>query len=99
MASAWLQYAFAGRLDGLEAGFGVRYVGSTFSWGYGDPDLDVTTPSYTLYDAMLGYTWDRYRVALTGRNLADETYVVNCSYHTCYYGDPRTIGLSLTAAF
>ena len=47
--------------------------GSTFAWGFGDPGLDVTTPPYTPYGAMLGYTWDRYRIALTGRNLADKT--------------------------
>ena len=29
-ASAWLQYARAGRLSGLSAGFGVRYVGATW---------------------------------------------------------------------
>jgi iron complex outermembrane receptor protein len=59
----------------------------------------VKTPEVTLYDAMIGYQWDRYLAQLTGRNLADETYVVNCDPSTCYYGDPRTIGLSLTAAF
>ena len=91
-ASAWLQYDAAGRLAGLIGGFGIRYVGSTLSGG-------VETPSVTLYDAMLGYQWDRYLVQLTGRNLADKTYVVNCDPFTCYYGDTRTIGLSLTAQF
>lgn len=46
---------------------------------------------------MIGYQWDRYLPRLTGRNLADETCVVNCDAFTCYHGD--TIGLSLTAAF
>lgn len=91
-ASAWLQYAFAGPLGGFEAGAGVRYVGSTL-------DSGVTTPSVTLYDAMVAYTWDRYRVSVVGRNLADKTYTVNCSLSTCYYGDPRTVAVSLTAAF
>jgi iron complex outermembrane receptor protein len=70
----------------------VRYLGSTLSGG-------VETPSVTLYDAMVSYQWDRYLLRLTGRNLADETYVVNCDAFTCYYGDTREIGLSLTAAF
>lgn len=102
-ASAWLQYAFdgvlAGLLDGLEAGVGVRYVGSTLvpADDFGTPE--VKTPGFTLYDAMLAYTWDDYRVALTGRNLADTTYTVNCSAYSCYYGEPRTVGLTLTAAF
>jgi hypothetical protein len=38
-------------------------------------------------------------VQLTGRNLAHKTCVVNCDPSTCYYGDTRTIGLSLTAQF
>ncbi len=98
-ASAWLQYAFPGVLDGLEAGVGVRYVGSTVvpADSFGTPE--VTTPSFTLYDAMVAYTWDDYRLALVGRNLADKTYTVNCSASTCYYGDPRTVALTLTAAF
>ena len=91
-ASAWLEYAFAGPLSGVEAGFGVRYVGET-------EDAGVVTPDVTLYDAMLAYEWNRYRVALNGRNLADKTYLVNCNAYACYYGSPRTIGLTLTAAF
>jgi iron complex outermembrane recepter protein len=91
-ASAWLEYDASAWLAGLRAGVGVRYVGSTVSGG-------VETPSVTLYDGMLGYQWDRYLVALTGRNLGDETYVVNCDSFTCYFGEPREIGLSLTAAF
>lgn len=91
-ASAWLQYDFAGPLTGLGAGFGLRYIGATVDGG-------VETPDVTLYDAMLGYQWDDYRVSLTGRNLADKTYTVNCGLYNCYYGDSRTIGLTLTAEF
>jgi outer membrane receptor for ferric coprogen and ferric-rhodotorulic acid len=36
---------------------------------------------------------------LTGRNLADEIYVTTCDASTCYYGETRTIALSLTAQF
>lgn len=97
-ASAWLQYALGGRLAGLEAGFGVRYVGSTVTPGDAFSP-EVTTPSFTLYDAMIAYQWQDYRIALVGRNLADETYTVNCSNYLCYYGDPRTVALTLTAAF
>lgn len=91
-ASAWLQYDATGRLEGLTAGFGVRYVGST-------TDGTVETPDFILYDAMLGYGWDSYRVALTGRNLADKAYLTSCNAYNCYYGETRTIGLSLTAQF
>lgn len=89
-ASAWLQYDATGQLAGLTAGFGVRYVGAT-------SDGTVETPDFTLYDAMLGYSWDRYMVRLTGRNLADKAYLTNCTSSDCYFGETRTIGLSLTA--
>lgn len=91
-ASAWLQYDASGRFSGVSAGFGVRYVGEVFSSG-------VRTPPVTLYDAMLAYGWDRYRVALNGRNIADTAYVVGCRPNVCYFGDPRTVALTLTAAF
>ncbi len=63
--------ATGGRLRGVSASFGARYVGDTVHG-------DVRTPSVTLCDAMLAYGWDRYHVALDARNLADETYVVGC---------------------
>jgi hypothetical protein len=44
----------------------------------------------TLYDGMNG---------LTARNLADETHVVNFYSFTCYCGEARTLGLTITAAF
>jgi iron complex outermembrane receptor protein len=91
-ASAWLQYDGSRVLPGFSAGVGARYVGSTVSG-------DIKTPSFTLYDAMLGYQWDRYLLMLTGRNLADEIYVTTCDASTCYYGETRTIALSLTAQF
>lgn len=91
-ASAWLQYDASGRFAGVSAAVGARYVGETFNSG-------VRTPPVTLYDAMLAYSWDRYRVALNGRNIQDTRYVVGCSANLCYFGDPRTVALTLTAAF
>ena len=38
-------------------------------------------------------------VMLTGRNLADKTYLTTCSSSECYFGETRTVGLSLTAQF
>lgn len=91
-ASAWLQYDASGRFAGISAGFGARYVGETF-------DAGVRTPPVTLYDAMVAYSWDRYRVALNGRNIRDTRNVMGCSPNLCYFGDPRTVSLTLTAAF
>ena len=60
-ASAWLQYAFDGALAGLEAGLRRPLCRRRRSDERGLRPR-VTTPSYTLYDAMVGYQWDRYQV-------------------------------------
>jgi len=93
LASLWLEYA-PQRLRGWKGGVGVRHVGE--SW---DGTDTLATPSVTLYDAMLGYETERYDIMLTGRNLADKTYVASCTALDCYYGDTLTIGLTATAKF
>lgn len=55
----------------------MRYVGQTVSPADAFTP-EVAPPSSTLYAAMIAYTWDDYRVALVGRNLADETCTVRC---------------------
>ncbi len=91
-ASLWLGYRPQGVLRGWKGGIGVRYNGE--SWVEG-----VTTPSSTLYDAMLGYETDRYDVTLTGSNIADTTYLNACSPVDCFYGQSRTLNLTVTAKF
>src|SRR3546814_14023510 len=52
MASVWADYRFdSGALDGLRLGGGVRYVG--YSWA--DAENTMKVPSYTLFDASVGY--------------------------------------------
>lgn len=98
-ASAWLGWApSSGMLAGFDAGVGVRYLGETVSPGNGAAPA-VRTPGVALYDAMVGYQWDGYRVQVSGRNLADKTYTVSCTFDNCFYGETRTVGLTLTAAF
>lgn len=102
MASLWSDYTFEqGVIAGLQIGGGVRYFGK--SWA--DAENTLRIPSYTLYDAMLGY--DLSRVGLNGlsaqlnlNNLTDEKYVAACnSLNQCYYGESRNVMATLTYDF
>tara|TARA_R100000541_G_scaffold340_4_gene2144 strand:+ start:9580 stop:12006 length:2427 start_codon:yes stop_codon:yes gene_type:complete len=102
MASLWTDYTFEqGLIAGLQVGGGVRYFGK--SWA--DAENTLRIPSYTLYDAMLGY--DLSRVGLDGlsaqlnlNNLTDEKYVAACnSLSQCYYGEARNVMATLTYDF
>ncbi len=102
MASLWTDYTFdQGLTAGLQIGGGVRYFGK--SWA--DAENTLRIPSYTLYDAMLGY--DMSRVGLDGvgvrlnlNNLTDEKYVAACnSLNQCYYGEERNVMATLTYDF
>jgi iron complex outermembrane receptor protein len=85
-ASAWADYDFGGLgVRGLKAGVGVRYVDSTTG-----SFVNVTVPSFTLFDAMISYTTGAWRLALNANNVADKTYVASCTY-ACFYGEPRRV--------
>lgn len=95
--SAWTKYQFLnGPLKGLSVGAGGRYVGST----YGD-DLEsesMRVPSYTVWDATVGYQWDDFKFQVAAKNVFDKEYVATCNYW-CWYGDrPSVIG-SVTYAW
>ncbi len=102
MASLWADYSFAeGLLAGLNIGGGARHVG--YSWGNDAHDFKV--PSYTLFDASIGY--DLSRVGLNGtsirlnaNNLTDEYYVASCyNASSCYLGAERNVVATITHQF
>lgn len=85
-ASAWFGYRPGGRWQGFKSGVGVRYVGE--SW---DGTDSLKTPSYTLYDLMLGWEAGPWDVALNLRNLGDEDYMATClARGDCFPGEERT---------
>lgn len=89
MASTWLDYSFDGALSGLALGGGVRYVGESKPSPGSTIERDV--PSYTLYDAMVRYDFDKHWTAqVNANNLTDEKYVSGCDYY-CYYGESRSV--------
>nr|WP_312231354.1 TonB-dependent siderophore receptor [Pseudomonas sp.] len=102
MASLWADYSFSdGALAGLSVGAGARYVGQ--SEGSELNDFDV--PSYTLFDASVGYDLSQVglkgtSLRLTANNLTDEYYVASCySAVACYLGEERTVTATLTQRF
>lgn len=79
-----------------------------FTYQFEIPQPLVDQPSYTLIDASIVWTADddRYQLALYGRNLSDEEYVVaNYNFGTVdgsvigFYGNPQTVTLTGTVRF
>lgn len=80
MASLWADYRVQA-VPGLSVGLGVRNVGP-------QEVNRIKVPSYTVVDAAIRYQWEKWQLALNIKNLADRTYLANCSY-ACFYGDER----------
>ena len=114
LASLWALYSVdSGMFRGLSFGGGVRYVGSSESFGvdiefdpvFGIPvvtaERTLKTPSYTLFDAMIAYETEAWRWQITAQNLADKYHVVSCSVFRgdCGVGQGRTIISGFTYKF
>lgn len=89
----------AGRLAGLGAGLGLRFLGNSTT---GNAQHNVV-PSVTLVDAALRYDLSRLggsfngaQLAVTANNLFDTAYVSRCtSDSACFYGNRRLVLASL----
>lgn len=91
-ASGWVTWRPDGALDGFKTGGGVRYVGASYNGG-------TRTPSYTLTDAMIGYETTDWDVAVNARNVFDRVYVATAGFGGGYYGERRTVVLSVSRNF
>ena len=84
--SLWSDYRLA---NGLKAGAGLRFVGSTHGANETAP---AKIPSYTLFDAMVSYSYQRWTLAVNARNLTDRIYIGrNCDAYSCGYGERRSV--------
>ncbi|CAI3791202.1 Ferrichrome outer membrane transporter/phage receptor [Pseudomonas sp. MM221] len=102
MFSLWADYNFhQGPLEGLRLGGGVRYVG--YSWV--DAENSMKVPSYTLFDASLGYDLGKVGlkgvdVRLNANNLTNESYITSCaSLNYCYMGEERNVSATVSYQF
>ncbi|MEM9160944.1 MAG: TonB-dependent receptor, partial [Verrucomicrobiota bacterium] len=75
LANLWLNYVpSSGSLEGFNAGFGSRYIGSAYSESNASE-----TASYTLFDFMLSYGVGVFDLQLNVNNLTDKDYTVAIS--------------------
>ncbi len=92
MTSAWLDYSLGNLgvnwLRGFGIGGGVRYVGRIFN----DLENTSTTPSYTLFDAMLRYDNGPWMFTINASNLFNNKYLsYNDPGWRAYPGLERTV--------
>ncbi|MGQ0430277.1 MAG: TonB-dependent siderophore receptor [Gammaproteobacteria bacterium] len=97
LVSALADYTFQdGPLAGFGFGFGLRHRGTMF----GDGANLWKSDSVTMYDAILHYDTQNWRVALNASNFTDEIFVDRCdSPSNCFYGTRRLITASVTRKF
>ena len=105
------QYAVGGHYD-IGAGFYLRLDVEGRDSAYFSDRHDLKSPSYDLLNARVGYTNERWSIAVWARNLTDEDYYVRgfgtfgndprkeYALEPYYqYGEPRVIGVSTSLTF
>lgn len=95
-ASLFTSYDFN---NGFYVSGGARFVDSVKT-SYDGSTKDL--PGYTLFDAGIGYSIDKWRFQLNGKNLTSKRYYIN-NYQTTFYGNvvgaPRSVTASVKYAF
>jgi len=82
--SAYTDYTVrSGILRGITFGVGARYVGSQIT-AYDRSTKDF--PGYTIVDAALSYSVEKWLLQLNVRNVLDRRYIIN-NYQTLIYGN------------
>ncbi|MBO6526941.1 TonB-dependent siderophore receptor [Erythrobacter sp.] len=107
--SAWASWRpSSGSLKGLALGAGVRFAGGNESSGtafiaangFAPTPVLIETDGYTVFDGLIGYSFDRYSLTLNGRNIFDTEYYGTClSRGDCFPGEGRTIQLRAGVRF
>lgn len=107
--SALVDYTWQqGPIRGFGLGAGVRYLSSALGDVTDDPSsfasygapVNFPTGDVTLFDAMLHYNWEKWKIAVNASNLFDKTYVQRCStLAQCFYGLRRDVTVTLDRKF
>ena len=97
LVSALVDYTFQqGPLAGFGFGLGLRHRGELF----GDGANQFKSDSVTVYDAILHYDTEKWRIAVNASNFTDEIFVDRCSSTSnCFYGTRRLVTGSVTRKF
>lgn len=95
-ASGWVTWRpSSGPLKGFKAGLGLRFVDKTY-----DETNTLSTPDYTLVDAMVGYETGPWDFTINATNLADEEYVSSVlARGDAFYGVRRFVGATVRYRF
>lgn len=83
-ANAWLKYRISkGLLKGLSLGGGIQHMGSRSGVyvGWGSEFGNMNVPGYTIFDATVSYTLDKFMIGLNAYNLTNRKYVSNGYYN------------------
>jgi iron complex outermembrane receptor protein len=95
--SGLVDYTFQdGPMAGFGFGLGARHRGELF----GDGANQFKSDSVTVYDAILHYDTQKWRIAVNASNFTDEIFVDRCSSTSnCFYGTRRLVTGSVTRKF
>jgi iron complex outermembrane receptor protein len=86
-AALWTDVSLAGvGLNGMKAGLGARYTGTTIDVR----GTDAKVPANTVLDALLGYESGNWHASLNFSNLANRS-TLSCNYGSCAYGEGRRV--------
>jgi len=89
--SGWLDYNFSALniswLKGFGIGGGVRYVGRVFN----DAENTSTTPSFTLFDAVVRYDHGPWRFFINANNIFNEKYYSAVGGGNFFRGTERVV--------
>ena len=89
LASLWVDKRIGLGEGALSLGGGVRYVGSTTSYG---ETTTIHSPDYTLFDLRAEYAQGPYFARLNVNNVADRQVLAPCrALGDCFTGMPRTV--------
>ncbi|WP_256006838.1 TonB-dependent receptor [Pedobacter deserti] len=91
-ANAWLRYVLPPSLvKGLYVGGGFQHVGRRFFSNQKVGRTVAEMPAYTIFDAMIGYRYENYRLQVNGNNLFDKRYAMSGIANSYTPGMPRNI--------
>lgn len=95
-ASLWTSYKpLEGSLKGLEIGVGANYQSKVF---VNNENTQVVS-AYASFDAMLGYNFGKYRIAVNGYNLGDKLYYAQVNGGRVVPAAGRSVVVTLGASF
>ena len=75
-ANTWLQYKLLhGKLKGLSFATGYQFTGQRGAvWYFWNPDKTKLLPAYSLFDAALGYSNEKFNISLNIYNITNTKY-------------------------